>query len=133
MLMELNFAEAAISLAIGDEIVSIDGHEINLHSLTILALQGAGKISSEALTAGVVVRDLLLGPRGSVITLILRHKVHNPKTLSETQNTIPESKSAVLIQTLPPTQSAELTVPQAAKPKQKHISGRSKKSRCCWR
>mmetsp|Transcript_30906 Transcript_30906/g.64808 ORF Transcript_30906/g.64808 Transcript_30906/m.64808 type:complete len:287 (+) Transcript_30906:2557-3417(+) len=126
-------SEAAISLAIGDEIVSIDGHEINLHSLTILALQGAGKVSSEALTAGAVVRDLLLGPRGSVITLILKHKLHNTKALLETQDVLSETKSPVLIQTLLPTQSAELTVPLAAKSTKKHISGRTKNSRCCWR
>ena len=84
--MESNVAEAAISLAIGDQVVSIDGHEVNLHNLTILALQGAGKVSSEALTAGAVVRDLLLGPRGSVITLILKYQLHNTKTLLETQS-----------------------------------------------
>jgi hypothetical protein len=113
--------------------VSIDGHEINLHSLTILALQSAGKVSSEALTAGAVVRDLLLGPRGSVITLILKHKLHNPRSLSETRNVLPETKSPVLIQTMLPTQSVDLTVVQPAKSAKKHISGRSKNTRCCWR
>lgn len=74
LMLCLSFSEAATALTIGDEIVTIDGHEINLHSLTILALQGAGKKTSDNLTTASVVRNMLQGSRGSLLTLIIKRQ-----------------------------------------------------------
>ncbi len=69
-------------MSVGDEILSIDGQEINMHTLAILTLKGAA-MGHDNPTPETVVRDLLSGPRGSLVTLILKRTGRQADRASE--------------------------------------------------
>ena len=133
-----HFSGAVAKLGLGDIILSIDGQEINIHSLTILALQNAAKLTGN-LTNVLVVQDLLLGPKGSLDTLILKRKPKTTTVASEdAAQSLVLSEPGILNpkhNTLENPIIKDSGVERAAVASKKlRDRSRSKTtSRCCWR